>query len=75
MEKFKQSFSTRSLTPLEFPTTTKKLLNCNFDTFLLSLLKVHVKITVFYSFFIVLFVLYWPVDLSLIVKAWLVKPF
>ena len=75
MEKFKQSFSARSLTPLEFPTTTKKLLSCKFDTFLLSLLRIHVKITVFYSFFTVLFVLYWPVDLSLIVKTWVEKPF
>ena len=36
MEKFKQSFSTRSLTPLEFPTTTKKLLNCKSDTFVVK---------------------------------------
>ena len=46
------------LTPLEFSTTTKKLLNCNFDSFLLLLSKIHVKISSLYIVFILLSLFY-----------------
>ena len=46
------------LTPLEFSTTTQKPLNCNFDTFLLLLSKIHVKISSLYIVFILLTLFY-----------------